>query len=71
MSNFRTPPPPFLTVRMGPNWHDPPSTGRRSLGYRLPHSAPTPIPFGILAANRLNLVDVSLIYYARATHNSL
>ena len=30
-----------------------------------------PIPFGIYAAYRLYLVDVSITYHARATHNSL
>ena len=30
-----------------------------------------PIPFGIYAAYRLFLVDVSITYHDRATHNSL
>ena len=38
MSNFRTPPPPFLTVRMGPNWARPPLPWSSKL--RLP---PTPL----------------------------
>ena len=38
MSNFRTPPPPFLTVRMGPNWARPPLHWSSKL--RLP---PTPL----------------------------
>ena len=31
----------------------------------------TPLPFGICAAYQLYLVDVSITYHARATHNSL
>ena len=37
---------------------------------RLP-TTPNPIPFGILAAYWLYLVDVSITYYVCATHNSL
>ena len=45
---------------------------RQNLGYQQP-SRPrsTPIRFGIFAAYRLYLVDVSITYHARATHNSL
>ena len=63
MSNFYTPP------RLPPDSTTP---GRQNLGYQpLPPSPPTPIPFGILAAYRLYLVDVSITYHVRATHNSL
>ena len=50
-------------------WHPPhPWTSK----LRLPTtSLPTPISFVILAAYRLYLVDVSITYHARATHNSL
>ena len=48
----------------------PPSApGRRNVGTSYP--LPTSIPFGILAAYRLYLVDVSITYHARATHNFL
>ena len=43
--------------------------GRQNLGYQ-PPPLPTPIPFGILAAYRLYVVDFSITYHARATHNS-
>ena len=38
---------------------------------RLSITPTTTIPFGVLAAYRLYLVDVPIMYYARATHNSL
>ena len=61
----------FLSVRMGPNWaRRPHAHGRRNLGYQ-PPATPLPIPFSILAAYRLYLVDVSMTYHIRATHNSL
>ena len=59
--------PLFLSVRMGPIWGSPrPWT----LKLREPTSLPIPIPFGILAAYRLYLVDVSIIYHACAAYNS-
>ena len=81
------PSPLFLFVRMDPNWARPPPppapgqdltpSPRPWLKLRLPTTPPptpnpfTPIPFGILAAYRLYLVDVSIRYHARATQNSL
>ena len=81
------PSPLFLFVRMDPNWERPPPPRlwarppplppRPWLKLRLTTTPPptptpfTPIPFGILAAYRLYLADVSIRYHARATQNSL
>ena len=65
----RTPPLFCQSVRIGLNWGRPHHPWTSKL--RLPINPTTPIPFGILAAYRLYLVDVSIIYHARATHNSL
>ena len=48
-----------------------PAPGRQNLSYQPPHPHPTSIPFGISAAYRLYLVDVSITYHVIATHNSL
>ena len=77
---FLHPPSPlFLSVQMGRNWVRPPRP--LTLKLRLattsppppphPHPTPTSSPFGILTAYQLCLVDISITYYARATHNSL
>ena len=64
-------PPPRLWAR------PPPLPPRPWLKIRLTTTPPptptpfTPIPFGILAAYRLYLADVSIRYHARATQNSL
>ena len=81
MSNFCTPLPPFSVCPNGSKLGKTPASGCRNLGHQLslPPTSYThthththiPIPFGIYAADRLYLVDVSITYHDRATHNSL
>ena len=71
MFNFA--PPPFFCLS---NWSEfgntSPAPGRQNLSYQpLPPLHPTPIPFGILAAYQLYLVEVSITYHVNATHNPL
>ena len=67
MSNFYTPPSPlFLSVRMSLNYPAPSPLDIKTQATNHPR---TPILFGILAAYRLYLVEVSIRF--RATHNSL
>ena len=73
MSNFCTPLlfSPFCLsewVRIGQH---PATPGRRNICYQpsIPHPFLNPITFGIFAAYWSYLVDVSIRYHARATHN--
>ena len=76
MKNVQCLQPPFpfsLSFQMGPNWAStppPPPPHPWTSKLRLP-TTPTTIPFGILAAYWLHLVDVSITYYVCAIHNSL
>ena len=63
-----TPPPFFCLSKWVWIGEDPTAPGRRNLGY-LPH--PPPSSLVIPAVYWLYLVDVSITYHARATHNSL
>ena len=61
------PSPLFLSVLMAPNWTRCPRPWTSKL--RLPTTpSPLPIPFGILAAYRLYLVDVSITQHALVAH---